>query len=140
MRLFVSLGVLLSLVFCQLAYSYEKNEEILEIGNQGFVAGPVLISPTTDNIDLTGKESLEFKWDRTALVDTRVFEFRLYKGYEQTQENLIFKQDVPTDTYPIRVTASYFKAGQAYTWSLTQVLITGAKSDKSVSTFEVIGK
>lgn len=102
--------------------------------------GPRLLYPVTDNIDLKGEAYLEFKWERSNFVDTRSYDFRLYKGYNTTQPNLILKRSVSATEYPIKVESSTFEINQVYTWVLVQVSFGGNKSDKSFSSFKIIKK
>jgi hypothetical protein len=102
--------------------------------------GPKLLSLVTDDIDLSGKENLEFKWMMDGLAKTDYFDFRLYKGYATTAANLIFKQRFSVHEYPIKIPASQFEAGRVYTWVLVQVFLGGEKSDKSFSAFKIIKK
>jgi hypothetical protein len=104
------------------------------------ISGPRFLSPTTNDIALAGKDYLEFKWIRARFVETDYFDFRLYKGYNTTEPNLILKQKIPSDTYPIRVPATLFENNQVYTWVLVQVFINGQKSSVSFSSFKIIKK
>jgi hypothetical protein len=103
-------------------------------------AGPMLFYPVTENIDLAGKGYLEFRWWRVELVWTDHFIFKLYKGYNTTGDNLIFKQDYSGWDYPVKLPASQFEVGQVYTWVLQQVFKGGKKSDRSSSSFKIIKK
>lgn len=104
------------------------------------ISAPVLLSPATDDIDLSGKDTLEFRWQRTDVVDTDHYEFRLYKGYQTVESTLILKQNFPSATFPFKLAASQFEVGQVYTWGLIKVLRDGRKSDSSFSPFKVIKK
>ena len=104
------------------------------------IPGPTLLYPTTDDIVLAGRDYLEFKWIRNHFVETDYFDFRLYKGYNTTEPNLILKEKIPSDTYPIKVPSALFESNQVYTWVLVQVFISGEKSDRSFSSFKIIKK
>ena len=100
---------------------------------------PELISPTSDVIDLKGKDALEFKW----LIRNPVFidytDLRLYKTYNTYANNLIFKTRIPsgaTNTYSIK--ADTFQSGQVYTCVLKTVSLGGEKSDFVYTSFKVI--
>jgi len=110
--------------------------------NTGFFAeaGPMLFSPVTENISLSGKDHLEFRWWRVEMPWTDHFIFKLYKGYNTTADNLIFKQNYSAWDYPVKLPASQFEIGQVYTWVLQQVFSGGIKSDKSFSSFTIIEK
>jgi len=109
-------------------------------GNLDFISGPTLLSPTTKDIDLSGKVALEFRWEEANTYKTDYLDFRLYKGYDTYASNLILKQRFPVSEYPIKVPASVFEIGQVYTWVIVQVFIGGSKSDKSSSSFKIIKK
>lgn len=111
---------------------------VFERENLDSFPGPTLLSPTTDNIDLKGKDDLEFRWEITNLGQTDNFDFRLYKGYDTTASNLIYKKQYSVSELPIKISASLFTADQVYTWVLGQVFIGGNKSDKSFSSFKII--
>jgi len=110
--------------------------------NTGFYneSGPMLFYPVTDNIELTGKDYLEFRWWRVDMPWTDRFIFKLYKGYNTTADNLIFKQDYSAWDYPIKLPVSRFEVGQVYTWVIVQVFDNGRKSDKSFSSFKITKK
>jgi hypothetical protein len=101
---------------------------------------PRLLSPVTDDIVLTGKSVLEFKWTQGNLARISHYEFKIYKGYNMLASTLILKQDVASGTYPIEVAVSLFEEGQVYTWSLRQVSYGGEKGDRSFSSFKIIKK
>ena len=128
-------AALLSIIAFSVSYGWTGGR-----GELSSMPGPYLLSPTTDNIDLSARDHLEFKWERTDLVRTGHFDFRLYKGYDTTEKNLILKRQFTPDEYPIKVPASQFEAGQTYTWVLIQVFLDGQKSDSSYSPFKIIKK
>jgi len=105
-----------------------------------FMPAPTLLSPTTEDIDMSGKDALDFKWERGFLGSTDYFDLRLYKGYATNNESLILKDRYSAADYPVSVPASKFEAGQVYTWVLRQVFNDGRKSDKASSSFKVIRK
>jgi len=104
------------------------------------VPGEKLLYPTTNDISLTGKDYLEFRWLRTDLEKTDYFDFRLYKGYNTVESSRIFKKRFSSDVYPIEIPASLFEKGQVYSWVLVQVFYDGRKGDKSASSFKIINK
>jgi len=101
--------------------------------------GPDLLYPTTDNIDLSGKDTLEFRWVKRDQADTDYYEFKLYKGYVTSADSLFLKQNVTLDDYPVNIPLSKLEKNQVYTWVLTQVFLGGKKSDKSFSSFRISG-
>jgi len=98
---------------------------------------PRLRYPINDTVVLTGKDSLEFKW-WIDVVGLRKFIFKIYKGYKMYLANLIYKEDLPSDTSSVKIKSDLFENGQVYTWSLIQVSYSGFKSDRSFNSFEVI--
>lgn len=108
------------------------------IDDRDFMPGPTLLSPTTKDIDLKSQDFLEFRWERTDAVRTDHYEFKLYKGYQTTEDTLMMKKQVTMDDYPLRLEASNFEVDQVYAWSLMQVYEDGSKSDKSFASFKII--
>ncbi len=127
-------------VFSFATPSYSKGGMMGEFGSFETVSGPLLLYPATDDINMRGNDSLEFRWKRFDELATDHYEFRLYKGYKTIESALIFKQDFPSGTYPIKIPASQFEEGEVYTWSLTQVFLGGRKSDASFSAFKILNK
>lgn len=101
---------------------------------------PKLIYPTTETVVLTGKSYLEFKWDINDFTRSYDFDFRLYRGYEINDSNLISKEILPYDKRSIEVKAVIFKDDQVYTWTIRRTALGGAKSGRSFSSFRVIKK
>lgn len=133
--LITCLAVLSVLFISSRVYSYMRGAAIY-----GYAPAPKLLSPTTEDVDLGGKEQLAFRWERVDIISTQYFDFRLYKGYDTIEDNRIFKQNFSTDVYPVNIPSSTFETGQVYTWVLRQVFLNGLKSDKSWSSFKVIAK
>ena len=107
-----------------------------------FVPAPRLLSPTKETVDLTNKDSLEFKWsphegDR---MKRRSYDFRLYKGYEMLESSLVTKKFVPADTFSVRLKQDLFKDGETYTWSVRQIYYGSQKSRRSIQSFKVINR
>jgi hypothetical protein len=101
--------------------------------------GPRLLSPITDKIILTGKDSLEFRW-LSSFTGTDHFIFKIYKGYNMYAPDLIYEQSLPPYTSSIKIKSELLEEGRVYTWSLIQVFLGGQKSDKSSSPFKIIKK
>jgi len=103
----------------------------------GFIDGPTLLYPTAGNIDLTGKENLEFRWETSDVAGTDYFDFKLYKGSGTSESDIVFQQKFSTEEYPVKIPASLFEVGQEYTWYLRQVFTSGQKSEVSYSSFTI---
>ncbi|MEI8348980.1 MAG: hypothetical protein WCI77_02405 [Candidatus Omnitrophota bacterium] len=101
---------------------------------------PELLAPVTEEVDLSGKDSLEFKWLRRSLIGVDHYDFRLYKGYDMYGSNLILQEKVPYNAGSIKVKADLFEIDQVYTWSLVRVADNGNKSEKSFYSFRVAKK
>jgi len=101
---------------------------------------PDLVRPYGEKVDLTGKDSLEFKWEIDDLMGISYCEFRLYKGYNMYEGNLVYKEQVQAPNHVVNVKAGLFIDGQSYTWYVYEVNLAGIKSDKAFSSFEVIKK
>lgn len=98
--------------------------------------GPSLVAPG-DNEDVTGKDTLEFRWGPEG--DSSSFDhydFRLYKGHELVEAGLLLQKDIPMGQNSIMVETSLFKHGKTYTWSVR--LVGSSKSRVSYSVFRVI--
>ncbi len=102
-----------------------------------------MLYPITDEVDPTRKGELEFRWDQFPgqIFKRNYYEFCLYKGYGQYEDDIILKKRVPLNAYSFTVNADIFKDGEVYTWSLRQVYNTIAfKSDASYDSFTVVKK
>ena len=100
---------------------------------------PMLHAPG-DEADLTGKETLEFRWspegDRSGFS---YYDFRLYRGNQDYEPGLILKEQVPAGQTSFSIPTSQFEAGQTYTWSVRQA--GGSKKGaKAYSVFKVAKK
>ncbi len=113
-----------------------------DIENSDFVPQPYLIAPTTETVDLTGKEMLEFKWSphEGRRIMREYYDFRLYKGYDMLEGTLLVKERVDPGAQQISVKSDLFSDGQIYTWSLRQVYDGIRKSRRSTASFKVIKK
>jgi hypothetical protein len=105
-----------------------------------FPPQPTLTYPLTEQVDLTGKDYLEFKWSQNEYLWTHYFDFRLYKGYDMYTKGLISKQRLSSKEYSFKVKSELFEDGQVYTWSLRRILNGGEKSERSFNSFKVIKK
>jgi hypothetical protein len=102
-------------------------------------AEPRLLYPIKDEVTLSGKDVLEFRWWND-FMGADHFIFKIYKGYNMYASDLITKQDVPSSASSIKIKSELFEDDQVYTWSLILVALGGQKSDKSFHTFKVIKK
>jgi hypothetical protein len=96
---------------------------------------PELYFPVADNIDLSGKQTLQFKWRRTDQGNTSHYEFRLYHG-----QAMVLKREIGRDEYPFELPVGDFEVNQDYRWSLRQVYSDGAKGDLASSSFRIAKK
>ncbi|MGA2775216.1 MAG: hypothetical protein ABSE81_04065 [Candidatus Omnitrophota bacterium] len=97
-----------------------------------------LVYPTSDIIDLRGKNYLEFKWIISSPLFIDYSDFRIYKTYTTYGKNLILKERIPSDTTSLRIKADTFQNNQVYTWVLKVVSRGGQKSDSVYNSFKVI--
>jgi hypothetical protein len=97
-----------------------------------------LFYPTSENVDLQGKETLDFRWStlRGSPADRRYYDFRLYKGYDISEDSLIYKEQVSPFKGNLSIKSSFFSDKEVYTWSLRQVYLAG-KSDRSTVSFTI---
>ena len=100
---------------------------------------PKLLKPVTDTIDLSGKKELLFEWSphEGDTFRRKYYDFRLYKGSQMTESNLILKKKVSPTTHQLSVESALFKQGGEYTWSLRQKYRSG-KSRRSLNSFKVV--
>lgn len=131
----ILIAALFFIVFGLTVNSYARRGS----GND-YYAAPDLLSPRTQNIDLTSKDILEFRWRQVDLTRTDHYEFKIYKGYNTWEANLIFKQLLPRTTPPFTLSKEQFEVGQVYTWTLRQVYLGGEKTEYASSSFKVIKK
>jgi len=103
------------------------------------VPQPVLISPVLADVDITGQDSLEFKWSphEGDIMLRRCYDFKLYKGREMLDGALILKKQVSPRDSSIKVESSLFQDGEVYTWSLRQIYETSDKSNRSYNSFKI---
>lgn len=127
--------ILLLFLFSTLAHAATS---LRDMGPAECIPQPRLVYPYTQEVDLTGKECLEFKWNTAILAD--YFDFKIYKGYNETAANLIFKQRIPSGTSVFSIKSDLFQDGQVYTWSLRTIKVGMGKSDRSYVSFKVIKK
>lgn len=104
------------------------------------IEAPTLLYPTTEDIDLSGKDQLEFRWIKTPGLFVYYTEFRLYKSANNFGSDLIYKKNIQPGDYPFKVPAAYFTKDQVYSWTLRIVLTDGGETEKAYSTFKVIRK
>ena len=136
----ITLTICLAMCLGLCVFVYDSYGNLFAGRRADFMPAEKLLYPITDNIDLAGKDYLEFRWIVTDLVRTDYFDFRLYKGYNTTGQNLIFKKRFSADELPVRVAASLFEINQVYTWTLVQVFNNGYKGDKSYGPFKIVNK
>lgn len=69
---------------------------------------------------------LGFRWDQTRPGFIRYTDFRLYRGYETSDDHLILKDKVDFQS-STAVAVQEFQAGQTYTWVIREVYLNGQK-------------
>ena len=106
----------------------------------GFAPAPQLVYPSTETVDLSGKDSLEFKWLVQNSMDTQNYRFRLYKGDTASEEAILIKENLPFDSGTFKVDASQFEDGEVYLWVLKQEYLRKGTSDPASQRFTVIKK
>ena len=106
--------------------------------SSSYVPRPQLMYPITEEVDLTGKSQLEFRWSphKGLFMDRRYCDFSLYKGYNMVASTLILKERVPYNRYNFSISSDAFENNQIYTWSLRAVSFS-AKSQRSYQSFRV---
>ena len=101
----------------------------------GEMPAPRLLVPG-DIVDLSGQNQVEFRWgtegDRSGFDH---YDFRLYRGPQTYEKDLILQKDVPSGATSIFLESSLFKPGQIYSWSLR--FMGSKKSMSSYSVFKI---
>lgn len=93
----------------------------------GDMPAPRLMAPD-DLVDLKGQETLEFQWGTESGSGIDHYDFRLYRGTQTYEKNLILQQNVPQNHWSVKINASQFQPGESYCWSLRSV---GARKSRS---------
>jgi hypothetical protein len=106
----------------------------------GDVPAPEILEPHTEQVDLSGKDSLEFKFRVFGSFNISYVDFRLYKGYTTDSSSLIYSEQVDAGEPYADVRAEKFENGQTYTIVIKSISQEGFKSDKVFSSFQVIKK
>ena len=87
----------------------------------GFVTPRVAYSQPRDQstVDLTGKESLKFTWNKIPMPAGGVecYRFKLYKGYEY---DILITRKLDRGIFEIDIPVSVFEDGGTYTWKVQQ--------------------
>lgn len=134
--------ILLILVLCLVAASQvsEGRVEAVEAPSMVYVPPPVLLQPRSGQVDLIGKEFLEFKWSphEGASGFRDYYDFRIYNGYKTVEETLFFKEKLAPDTYQYNIKADKLQDGSVYTWTMRQVYTDGRKSPLAHNSFKII--
>ena len=100
----------------------------------GEMPAPRLLAPG-DIADLSGKSALEFRWGTESGGSFDHYDFRLYRGPQTYEKDLILKKDIPPGRWSESIDASQFKSGETYSWSLRY---SGPrKSRSSYSVFKI---
>ena len=102
----------------------------------GEMPAPRLLAPN-DLAVFNEKHQLEFRWGTETGGNFDHYDFRLYKGTQTYEKNLILQKDIPAGTTSIYLDASQLNAGETYAWSLR--FIGSKKSASSYSIFKMGG-
>ncbi len=137
-RKILILTVVISIIAAYPAFS-RGGLRARELTRSAIVPQPRLISPVTQDVDLTGKEKLEFEWSphEGDPLQRDYYDFRLYKGREMLESTLVFKTHTQTNDSSLELKSDMFQNGEVYTWSLRQVYTGSNKSQRSYSSFKV---
>jgi hypothetical protein len=132
----VSAAAFMALAVCAAA---QMNRADFDIGESDYIAPPRLITPSTDVVDLSGKDCLEFSWSSHEGDPIRRdhYDLRIYKGYQAYGQYRIYKELLPPRQWSVCVSADMFEDGSAYTIALRQVY-SGVKSKRTLQSFKVI--
>jgi len=105
-----------------------------------YVPTPRLISPKSEIVNLSDKDELLFKWSphEARRFGKKYYDFRLYKGYNMVEANLILKEQAPGNERSFFVKSEVFNDREIYTWSLRLVYPGKGKSSRSFHSFKVL--
>ncbi|MDP3142664.1 MAG: hypothetical protein Q8N14_01770 [Candidatus Omnitrophota bacterium] len=133
------IAIAIIFVFVLLSSVFAGSSGSISFGKfSDYVPEPRLTYPIYEEVNLAG-DFLEFRWWND-IAGMRYFDFRLYKGYNMYEQDLIYKERLPQDVSSIKIKADLFEDNQVYTWSLLQISLSGQKSDKSFNSFRVFKK
>ncbi len=100
---------------------------------QGEMPAPRLMAP--GDVAELGDKGVEFRWGNESGGNFDHYDFRLYRGTQTYEKNLILQKDIPAGKSSLTIDTANFSVGQSYAWSLRYM---GArKSDSSYSIFKV---
>jgi hypothetical protein len=108
-------------------------------GNYAEVAQPRIISPT-GQVDISGKDTLEFKWyydTRSTQAQGGSYEIEIYKAGMMVQSNMVYEQKVAFGQDTLQVDSKLFQPGQGYSWQIRFIKYDLRKSDWVISSFKV---
>lgn len=117
----------------------QMNMADFDIGESDYIAPPRLIAPSTDVVDLSGKDCLEFSWSphEGNPIKRDHYDLRIYKGRQAYGQDRIYKAILPPRQWSICLGADMFENGGMYTCALRQVY-QGVKSKRTFQSFRVI--
>ena len=90
----------------------------------GALPAPEIMSPTENTV--VSADGLEFRWSMGVRPDYT--DFRLYKGTETIEKNLILKERVGNGKSVFVVPASTFENGATYAWAIRLVGLQKGRS------------
>ena len=96
----------------------------------GELPAPRLVAPG-EIVELSEK-GIEFRWTSQGGGNFDHYDFRLYRGTQTYEKNLVLQKDVPTRSTSVTIDTTNFAAGETYAWSLRS---KGAR--KSLSSFSI---
>jgi hypothetical protein len=132
------LAIVFVFIFCFVGISPAHAVSFtLEGGLYNSPPEPRLRNPIYDAVILNSTQPLEFSWWND-VTGTRGMIFKIYKGYNMYEDNLIHKEDLPDSLSSVKIDSALFEDGEIYTWSLVRVGFSGKKSDKSFNSFKII--
>lgn len=110
-----------------------------DIGESDYIAPPRIIKPSTDAVDLRGRDCLEFSWSphEGDSIKREYYDLRIYKGYQAYGSARVYLVRVPPRQWSICISSDIFEDGAVYTCALRQVY-RGQKSKRSFQSFKVI--
>jgi hypothetical protein len=119
---------------CRVAHKFTGRSEKIR---RGFISSgwSDLLGPCTDNAKFNGKKAIQFHWAPSRLGSVYYTDFKLYRGYDTTDQNLLLKERIKGGSAAVSVPKEKFQTGETYTWMINEVSLAGQKSDRSFCSF-----
>lgn len=106
-------------------------------GMSNVVPNPEIRYPAGEELDITGKDTVTFKWRTPGSFDIDHVNCKIYKSDITSDSNKIFSQEVDPFQSEVDIKTDLFQNGERYTIVLQSISQEGFKSDKVFNSFVV---